>query len=568
MPRTRAQFRLFDLVMVVVLAAFLIAFARQLPQTLLREDVSLLTVFTTILSISVTFGIWYTIWTSARARRTGPVCENCGRRFNPLGQPAKSKLCPRCRYQSLPRAQAQNQQLVGWVIIVTCVMIVMVLIGLPFWNRLVARAGVLSWILYPLLVFCAALGWLATCFIAIVIFAVIRNWRLQFEKPVLARARKCARDEGAIARLGPLTIWWSGPADPAPLVTQKLESMRQSFERLVDQPVDTQPLRVLVFHERRAFIAFHRKVVAENSEIECLYSGRPVRLLTLTTETPRFRAIEDSGCLRAGFVLYLLETLRGSLSSHWLQSGLSAALSSDPSRSTREQLLRRMKVAFHNGTTSKAPAFFSRLSVFQARELMGPLVDHGSFALYAQWRAQSHSVIEYLAGSDAPPDRLARFRSFLCDLKAAPSEEPVFKRHFDHGFDALLEHWQAWVTEQSLGNDPIPPPEVRVAITERLVPVIADRSKKAYDRILAMRALGTAAYVLGAHTLIDVLREQDDRFTPTATWALESIAGLPLGSDADRWSDWWSNCETDVRGDLEHAEPSAAAAANAPAAPL
>ena len=506
MPRSRAQFRLFDLVMWVVLAALAIAFAREVPQVLERDDVSLLSIFKSIFIFGPTFGIWYVIWSSIRAKRTGPVCENCGRRFNPLGQPANSRLCPRCRHRSLPRMEGQREQLVGWLTILIGVTVIVALIGLPFWKPLVARVGLFSWILYPLLAFGAALSFLVAVFATIAIFIVIRNWRLRFDKPAFARARKSARDEGTIARIGPLTIWWSGPTDPVPLVTEQMETMRRSFERLVDQPVDTPALRVLVFHERRAFSAFHGNIVADNSEIECLYSGRPARLFTLTAEIPRFRATDDSGCLRAGFVLYLLETLRGSLSAHWLQSGLSAALSAG-SGNIREQVLRRMKVAVHNGMTLKAPEFFSRLTAFQTRELIGPLVDHDRFAMFAQLRAQSCSLIEYLAGPEAPPDRLARFRSFLCDLKAAPSEEPVFKRHFDHGFDALLEHWQAWIDEQSLRHDPVPPPDVRTSIIERIIPAIVDRSKKANDRIHAMRSLGTAGYALGAHALIDVLRE-------------------------------------------------------------
>jgi hypothetical protein len=91
-----------------------------------------------------------------------------------------------------------------------------------------------------------------------------------------------------------------------------------------------------------------------------------------------------------------------------------------------------------------------------------------------------------------------------------------------------------------LGADPVPPPEIRTAIIEKLVPAISDRSKNAQDRIQAMRSMGATGYVLGADTLIDVLREGDDRFTETATWSLEAISGLALGNDAARWSHCWA----------------------------
>ena len=116
----------------------------------------------------------------------------------------------------------------------------------------------------------------------------------------------------------------------------------------------------------------------------------------------------------------------------------------------------------------------------------------------------------------------------------------MFQRHFGHGFDRLLDEWQAWVEDQKLGADPVPPPEIRAAILETLVPAIRDRSKKAQDRIQAMRTLGRAGYVLGSDALIDVLQERDERFTPTATQALEAISGAALGSEPDRWLEWWA----------------------------
>ena len=114
---------------------------------------------------------------------------------------------------------------------------------------------------------------------------------------------------------------------------------------------------------------------------------------------------------------------------------------------------------------------------------------------------QCWSVVEYLAGSQASPDRLGRFRSFLSELKATGSQEAVFARHFGNGFDVLLQEWRSWVQQQGLGTDSIPPPEIRTAIVEKLLPVIRDRSKKAEDRIQAMRAMGGAGYVFGADAL-------------------------------------------------------------------
>jgi hypothetical protein len=122
-------------------------------------------------------------------------------------------------------------------------------------------------------------------------------------------------------------------------------------------------------------------------------------------------------------------------------------------------------------------------------------------------------------------------------------EEEASIRHFGHGFDRLLLERQAWIEQQSLDPDAVPPPEIRTAIVEKLVPTIGDRGLRTYDRVRAIRSLGAAGYVLGADTLIDVLREADDRFTETAIWSLEAISGLALGNDAARWSHWWAECD-------------------------
>ena len=151
----------------------------------------------------------------------------------------------------------QRVALLGFVFAVT---IVMALLGLPFWNPLVARLrriflGRVSSARPRARTF----GLLAAVLGVLIAVNLVRNWCLRFEKPTLALARKSAREEGTLARTGPVTIWWSGPTDPVPMLTEQMETVRQRFEQLVDEPVDTPPLRVLVFDKRRAFVAYHRK---------------------------------------------------------------------------------------------------------------------------------------------------------------------------------------------------------------------------------------------------------------------------------------------------------------------
>ncbi len=394
----------------------------------------------------------------------------------------------------------------------------MALLGLPLWNAIAARFGGFAWVVYPLLAFGASLGLGAGFFGVLFVVFLIRYWRLRFEKTSFALARKFSGQEGTIERTGPLAIWWCGTVNPVPMLSEQLATSRKRFERLVDEPVEPPPLRVLVFDTRRAFVAYHGDLFADMSTLDCIFANRPARTITVATEVTRFRVHDHARSMRAGFLLYLLEAYKRFLAPNWLQLGISGALAHDPGGDDCARLNRRMRVSLENGKALVAAELFQQLSTHGLFKMVRAQADHDSFARFMQFRGQCWSLVEYLAGSDAPPDRLGRFRSFLSDLKSTASQEAVFQRHFGHGFEVLLEGWRAWVLEQGLGADAIPPPEVRSTILEQLVPAIRDGSKKAQDRIQAMRALGSAGYVLGAHSLIDTLREGDERFTATAAW--------------------------------------------------
>jgi hypothetical protein len=551
MAPSTSKFRLFDLVIWGILIGVGFGYVRDLlvenPQ---QNDILSPWVVDSLLA----FGLLFAVWFHVRSKRSGPACAECGKRFSPHGQLANSTLCARCRADTLPRAQSRREQVIACLVLVLMLSLGMAFIALPLWNPMVARFGGLSWIIFPILSLGAVLGLLIVIFGALILILLAHIWRQRFEKPALALARKCARDEGTVVRSDPLTIWWSGTVEPVPMLTEQLQIVRRHFEQLIEEPLDTPLVRVLVFEERRAYAAYHRNTVSDKGIYDCIYLPQPIRTITLSTEIPHFRLSDPARSARFGFALYLLENFKGYHPTLWLQSGISSALSADSGGHAREQLQRRMKVAIAYGSTLKATEFAARLTPRQARERMGPLVEHSSFARLMQHIGQCWSVIEFLAGTDAPAERLGRFRAFLKDLKKTVPEEEVFTRHFGHGFDGLLQDWQAWLKHQTLGADSVPPPEIRAAIIEKLVPAIRDRSKKAQDRVRAMRSLGATGYVLGANTLIDMLREGDERFTETATWSLEAISGLALGNDAARWSRWWAEHDPATVSALEFAE--------------
>ena len=550
MPRRRPQFRVFDLVMWVVLAALAFAFGRELSRIPQQHE----SVNGSVILICCGFGVWVVVWLVSRTRRTGPVCEQCGRRFLAHGTLANSTLCARCRPASLPPAQSRRELRANLLVMLVILTALNALILLPLWSSLVARFGGFAWIVFLLLALGATLSLGAGFFLVFFVLFLIRNWRLRYEKNSFALARKCSGQEGTIERTGPLAIWWCGTVDPVPMLMDQMATGRERFERLVDEPVDLPAVRVLVFDTRRAFVAYHGNLFADMSVLDCIFANRPARTITVATEITRFRVHDHARSIRAGFVLYFLEAYKRFLAPNWLQLGISGALAHNPGGDDCARLNRRMRVSLDNGKALVAAELFQQLSTHGLFKLVRAQADHDSFARFMQFRGQCWSVVEYLIGSDPPPDRLGRFRSFLSDLKSTALQEAVFQRHFGRGYAVLLEGWRTWVLEQAIGADAIPPPDVRSTILEQLVPAIRDGSKKAQDRIQAMRALGSAGYPLGAHSLIDTLREGDERFTATAAWALEAISGLAFGSDAQRWGQWWAGRDSSTVDEFEFLE--------------
>ena len=87
-----------------------------------------------------------------------------------------------------------------------------------------------------------------------------------------------------------------------------------------------------------------------------------------------------------------------------------------------------------------------------------------------------------------------------------------------------------------------------------MIPIVQNHQADRLERIQAIRDLGRSGYVLGADALIEVLAKDDQIPAEEVTWALQSISGLALGDDVERWEDWFDDLpdETVDSGDLAH----------------
>ena len=352
-------------------------------------------------------------------------------------------------------------------------------------------------------------------------------------------ARTCAGEAGRCVSLGSISVYVFGRNDPIPILEDQVETCRRRFESLLGKTVDPEhPLRIFSFGKRMAFEGFCRRSLLNPGNLDGLFIPWSARTIIMTSEYPAYRLPDPERVARILLSHFHLEAFRKCPTPLWLQSGIANLIACGDDEAERARLDRRVMPSLVRRNALGAANLFHA----NPRELMRLLRNwqaFDNFSKYQQLTAQSCSVTEYLCGHQASHDQRERFRGFLTDLKPNTVQDAVFERHFGYGFDILLERWRACVLERGVGIHQPPPEPIRHAILGSLVPIIADRAANPTDRVQAIRDLGRTGYVVGADTLIDLVRTDDENIRAEAIRSLEAISGLPLGDDAERWADEW-----------------------------
>jgi len=294
------------------------------------------------------------------------------------------------------------------------------------------------------------------------------------------------------------------------------------------------PLRILVFDRRNALVDYHRQALTNLWNLDGLYASGPWRTITLSTEEASCRFADPERTARMLFSYYVLEAYKGSFPCPWLRQGVANTLAGGEGDALA-RLNRKMVASLSNGTALGADLFHLESSA--AFRLLRGWYDRRNFT---KFNSQSWSLVEFLGGIEASEERQGQFRVFLKAIRSREPDEAVFKRHFGHGFDRLIELWKAWVLDRGVGTHEQPPPRILDALAGRIVPIIRDHRAKLMDRVLAVREMGRLGFVVGTDALIDLLREPGEMPKEEVVWSLEAISGLVLGDDPDRWGAWFS----------------------------
>ena len=257
--------------------------------------------------------------------------------------------------------------------------------------------------------------------------------------------------------------------------------------------------------------------------------------ISVTTEFPAHRLADPERVTRVLLSYFLLDTYRKSPSPLWLQAGLANAVACGGDEPELARLNRKMLAALSRGTS------LGTADLFHANpRAVGTLVrnwqEFNNFSRHTQLIAQSWSVVEFLCSEE---QRRERFLAFLRERTSKAQIEEVFQRHFGYGFESVLERWRSWVLGRGIGSHEPPPSDFRDALLMRVIPLVQDHEADPMQRIQAVREMGRAGYLLGADALIEVLGKHDDIPAEEVVWSLESISGLTLGDDLNRWRGWF-----------------------------
>lgn len=491
------------------------------------------------------------IYRSVRENPKDRPCEACGSIIAVVVEEGP-KLCPRCRLRHISVEKAKHEQRIGLAVMVLLLLIAAIFTALMLWPGDGPAPAGRSWFHFAWLVLQFMVMAIAAWFIMAFLLLYARLFRMRSERGAIAMARKAAGVEGETVRDGGFIVWYTGHEDPVPMIRRQIGAARRRAEALTGLAVVDVPLRVLVFHDRGAFLRFHMRYFpgTDLASLDGLNLLKFGRLCTLCTAAATCRIANAEQTMRSLAAHSLLESLWGPGPPAWLQAGfvLSAAASDALAR-----LNRRMAASLSCGTTLSVEIFsLTPIDLFRlARGSKDPV----KYQKVQQFYFQAWSIFEFLCDAPSSGRQPTKLGAFLADPRSKNRQEESLRLHFGRDFAALLDAWRQWVTIQEPGPHEPPPPGVREALLERVLPVIRDAGAARGNRILAIREWANAGYVLGADALIDRLRDPGEIPRDEVIWALRMVSGLAWGDEPDRWQAWWEGLPMEWEGPGEPGDP-------------
>ncbi|HVA50054.1 MAG TPA: WD40 repeat domain-containing protein [Pirellulales bacterium] len=356
-----------------------------------------------------------------------------------------------------------------------------------------------------------------------------------------AIAERAAGTQGTTRQIGDMLTWSAPGTSLVEMLEREAEAARDRLRSVVGLSPPPPTVRTFFFEDGQALASYLAGLgiqLAPHFLSKSVYLRAPGRRLLVAESPLRQHSADPRVTLRWLLTYHLLESLDGRSPAAWIDQGLAAALSHDNEYHELARLQRRVLAGRASGRTIGAGEFLAgTVNRNWRKHLRHNDLKH--FAWSQQFAAQTWSVMEFLCGRGATPERRLAFQRFFNDPDRRKRPAEAFARHFDCPFEELLNRWQTWVDEQGTGEHYPPPAHLATYLMEGPIARLASTDTLPGERVTAIRELGEHGYLLGADRLIALLDGHDEELRREAVWSQEWISGQSLGSAIANWQAWW-----------------------------
>lgn len=356
----------------------------------------------------------------------------------------------------------------------------------------------------------------------------------------IAVAERAAGSPGHVRHVSEALVWAADGTALAEEFEPQLEAARQRLAELTGRLVAPSPrLRAFLFADGDGVMRYLKELgfrLEDRAARRGFYISAPASRVFVGERDARLQESDPCSTLRWLISRHLLEQAGVPVSCAWLVDGLSGMIAYGPSDHERASLSRRALGGIAAGRTIPAIDWLVRTPTRRRRSRGHP--DLHEYAWLRQFLTQSWSLMEFVCGHGATPDRRAAFRQLFNDPEIQKSPADAFERHFGYSLDELFTHWRRWVEEQGAGEHEPPSLPVAEYLTSYPLAKISAADTLRRDRVGAIREWGERGYAFGAEQIVGLLRGGDDEFIAEAVYALECVSGLSLGSSAECWQEW------------------------------
>ncbi|HJT34601.1 MAG TPA: WD40 repeat domain-containing protein [Pirellulales bacterium] len=483
--------------------------------------------------------LWITVFFNRRMRNRMRACPVCGGRFVPEGKNAANTQCPTCREQSqfktLSVEQAASEQRTqsrrNWKNLL--ILNVLAATGMAMGGR--DRFGflpsfVVAMVAVPALVFIAV--------------RLLRKWVIVLPSNLpaeIATAERAAGSPGQVRYVGDVLVWSPDGTTLADEFELQLAAARERLAELSGRLVSPSPrLRAFIFADGDGVMRYLQALgfrLDDRAARRGIYMSAPASRMfvgerDLPGEEPDRRSI-----LRWCISRHLIEQAGVPVSCAWLVDGLSNLIAYEKSEDERASLNRRALAGSAAGRTLPDVEWLAgKPTGRRRRHRLDP--DLQDYIWLRQFEAQSWSLMEFVCGCNATPERRAAFQQLFNDAELLKSPAEAFERHFGGSLDELFGQWRAWVEQQGVGEHHSPPQAVAEYLTQGPLAQITAAGTTRRARVEAIREWSERGYTIGAEQVIGLLRGDDEEFREEAIYALECVSGFSLGSSAEAWEAW------------------------------